>query len=404
MRAELAAAPPVLAGALVLLLFAGCGEGGSPTSVVGRYETAIFSRDGDKLCATFAPKLREVLAEQASEQAGPGSTSRPRFDCGAFYHVLIGYPHENTDRQFVAGKLLSVGSPHEVTRGGIVYVKVRAKVVIEFTYTGYSTSTSYSSRPGDKGSATIADIVWLSKGNGGKWGVVKPSLALLAASSPDEVFDTYMVVHASAPPPDPDYTMNRTERTAWEAADYRASFRRNVKHAPLRCGGKSVSIRDPLHDAVDYATGSFHPAAAPGANDVARVLVQGAGRRMCVTVAFRKKPAEHVRIVFSAHATHAFFPGYIVEVDPSLGVRGGGMTIGYRYFRGGMKLIQKEVGDVAVYGRTVAFVADAGATVPPDLRWSILSTTPSGTDQVPNHRQGEYAEIQQSNGHVLKTN
>src|SRR5437773_2670426 len=76
MRAELAAAPPVLAGALVLLLFAGCGEGGSPTSVVGRYETAIFSRDGDKLCATFAPKLREVLAEQASEQAGPGSTSR----------------------------------------------------------------------------------------------------------------------------------------------------------------------------------------------------------------------------------------------------------------------------------------------------------------------------------------
>jgi hypothetical protein len=110
----------VVACGLFLLFAAGCGGGGNtPTSVARKYEKAIVSRDGDTLCATFAPKLREVLDEQInSEQATPGST-RPRYDCGSFYHVLIGYPHENIKRQFVSGKLLSVGKPHEVTRAGV---------------------------------------------------------------------------------------------------------------------------------------------------------------------------------------------------------------------------------------------------------------------------------------------
>jgi hypothetical protein len=74
----------------VLLLSAGCGgvESNTPRSVAKAYEQAIISKDGDALCATFAPKLREVLAEQVTdEQVAAGATERPRFDCGSFYQV-----------------------------------------------------------------------------------------------------------------------------------------------------------------------------------------------------------------------------------------------------------------------------------------------------------------------------
>ena len=63
-----------------------------------KYEQAIVSRDGDKLCATFTPKLREVVDEQLARD---GSTGSPRLHCGRFYHLVIGYPHENIERRFV---------------------------------------------------------------------------------------------------------------------------------------------------------------------------------------------------------------------------------------------------------------------------------------------------------------
>ncbi len=280
---------------------------------------------------------------------------------------------------------------------------MRAKLRIEFTYTGYST------RDGEKGSATVEDTVWLSKGKDGKWGVVKPSLALLAASSPDTLYQAYSVARANAAPPDPDYSMNRAERTVWEAADYRASFRRNVGHTPLRCGGESVSVADLLHDAVTYPTGSaLHPAGAPRANDIAQVAVQVEGRRMCIAVSFRKKPAGHLRIGFTPRSRHGFFPDYVVEIDPSLGVRGGGLTSGYRYFRGGDRLNRMAVEELSLYGRAVAFVADAGVAHPPsgrvptDLTWSVSATARTGSDHVPNRAPGEYTVIRQSDGRVVR--
>lgn len=88
-----------LAGAAVVLL-AGCGgDQGSATSVARSYEQAILSRDGDALCAAFAPKFREVIEEQIASE-----------DCGAFYHLLIGYPHENAEKQFVAGNSSASGA------------------------------------------------------------------------------------------------------------------------------------------------------------------------------------------------------------------------------------------------------------------------------------------------------
>jgi hypothetical protein len=81
----------VIACVFVLLLVPGCGEGGTPSSLVRTYELAILSRDGDSLCGTFAPKLREVVEEQiGSEEPPAGATGGSRSHCGAFYHLLIG--------------------------------------------------------------------------------------------------------------------------------------------------------------------------------------------------------------------------------------------------------------------------------------------------------------------------
>jgi hypothetical protein len=391
----------VVACGVVVLMAAGCGGGGAPRSVARRYENAILARDGKTLCGTFAPKLREVIGEQLTSER---DTAGRHFDCGRFFHLLIGFPHENTDRQFVSGKLLSLGAESRVRRQGVVYAKVPAKLRFEFTYTGYSVN---GGKQGEKGSVAVDDIVWLSK-KGGTWGVVKPSLALDAASSPDILYQRYSVAHINAAPPDPDYSMNRAERMASERADYRASFHRQYGHAPLRCGGKSVSVADPLHDAVTYPTGSgLEPAPARQANDVARVAVQVTDRRMCVTVTFRKKPAGHVTVGFLPRSHEVFFPEYVVELAPSLGVRGGSLTTGYRYFRGGQRLVRNAVEEISLYGSTVAFVADAGLVhppsgrVPPDLTWSLLSGARSGSDQVPNSTPGKSLVIRQSDGRTV---
>jgi hypothetical protein len=394
----------VIACVFVLLLVPGCGEGGTPSSLVRTYEQAILSRDGDSLCGTFAPKLREVVEEQiGSEEPPAGATGGSRSHCGAFYHLLIGYPHENVDRQFTAGELLEIGSPHRLSRDGVVYAKVPAKLRFEFTYTGYSI------RDRGKGAATFEDMVWLSKAKDGTWGVVKPSLALVAASNPDVLSERYSVARVNAPPPDPDYSMNRAERTAFEAADFSASFRRKIGHAPLRCGGRSVSVEDPLQDPVTYPTGSaLHPAAAPAGNDIERVTVGTSGRRICVAVTFRKKPVGHVRVGFTPRSRRAVFPEYRIEIDPSRGVRGGGLTTGYRYFRGGQQLNRKAVEKISLYGSTVAFLADADVAhqllgrVPADLMWAVRSTARTGSDQVPNGGPTEYVVIRQSDGRAVK--
>jgi hypothetical protein len=138
----------VAVACVLVVLFAGCGGGGgSPTGVARSYEKAIMSRDGHTLCATFAPKMREVIGEQITlEQSAAGSTGF-HFDCGAFYHVLIGYSHENTDKRFVAGRLLSVGSPRQVRRDGVLYVKVPAKLRLDYVYTGSSAPTGTDQVP-----------------------------------------------------------------------------------------------------------------------------------------------------------------------------------------------------------------------------------------------------------------
>jgi hypothetical protein len=374
----------------VLLVLAGCGGSSTPTSVVRSYEHAILSKNGDALCATFSPKLREVVGEQiASEDAGAASSGAPRYDCGSYYHLLIGYPHENTDRQFVSGDLLKVGSPTEVKRAGVAYVKVSAKLRFAFV------STGYTMRSGEKGAATVDDTVWLSKGKDGKWSVVKPSLALVAASSPDALFRAYSVAQANAPPPDPDYSMNRAERTAYEAADYRASFHRKLGHTPLRCDGNNTTANDALHDAVLRPIGTTRFAAAPRGNDIVRATVQKSRLHVCVAVTFRKKPAGHLQIGFTPRSQHAFFPEYVIEIDPSLGVRGGGLSGGYRYFRGGEQLDQSWVDEVSIYGRTVAFGVNPGVArdpsraFPADLTWNISTTAPTGGDQLSNQPAGK---------------
>jgi len=378
--------------ACLVVLLAGCGGGGGPRSVVRRYEKAIVSRDGKSLCATFAPKLRQVLAEQAD-------TGGRRFDCAAFFHALIGFPHENVERQFIAGKLLSVGGASRVERRGVAYVRVPARVRIEYAYTGYSTRT------GQRDSATVEDVVWLAKGPDGHWGVVKPSLALNAASIPDVLYDRFNVVRVNAAPPDPDYSMTRAERTRSEAADYRASFRRDVGHAPLACSGESASVADPAADAVTYPTGSaLHPAPAPAANDIVRVVVQVDGGRMCVAVTFRRKPAGKLWIGLDPSSRHVFLPEYSVELDPSGRVRGGSPAASYRYFRGGNRLDRAAVPEISLYGHVVAFAADAGESrrFPPDLTWKISAGGPSGSDMVPDARPSESAVVRQRDGRIVK--
>ncbi len=80
-----------LAAAAGALLLVGCGAGNSSaTSVARSYEQAILSRNGEKLCATFAPKLREVVAEQVEDEQGAAGSAASRFDCGRFYHSIAG--------------------------------------------------------------------------------------------------------------------------------------------------------------------------------------------------------------------------------------------------------------------------------------------------------------------------
>lgn len=410
-RCRFAARPPSVTAALaglLVVLSAGCGgTQGSATSVTRSYEEAILSRDGDALCATFTLKLREVIGEQLAREQSVDAAGT-RFDCGSFYHVRIGYPHENVEKQFVTGTLLSVGSSRQVRREGVLYVKVPAKLRFDYVYTGYSTSH----RRGAKGTTTFEDAVWLAKSKDGRWGVVKPSLALVAASAPTVLDEAYTVAHVNAPPPDPDYSMNRAERTAWEAADYKASFRRRVRHSPLTCHGERVSVEDPLRDSVTYPTGSaLHPVAALDGNDVERVTIQAAGHSICVAVTFRKKPTGHLSIGFTPRLPRTFFPEFIVELDPTLGARGGGLTVGYRYFRGGQQLSQKAVKEISMYRSTVAFVAAAGVARPPsppisprrltDFYWRLRTSAPTGSDQVPNQPRGGYLMIRQSDGHAV---
>jgi len=377
---------------------------GSPASVARTYEDAIAAKDGDRLCATFVPKLRQVLEEQALERAA-GSSGGQHFNCGAYFHAFFVYPHENVDRSFVAGKVLAVGHAQRTTRHGVVYSKVPARLRIQFIYTGYSIRGGKS---GERGAATVHDTVWLSRAKDGTWGVVKPSLALLAAGNPDTLYDRYSVARANAAPPDPDYSMNRAERTAWEAADYRASFRRNIKHAPLRCTGKSVSVSDPVADGFNYPTGSsLEPAAAPGANDITRVKVQAAGGHLCVTVTFRRKPQGALHLGFTPRSRRAVFGEFVVERVAGRGVRAGGLTVSYKYFRGGERLIRARVGEISLYGRTIAFVADATKenspinSVPSDLEWRVDLGSRAGSDRAPNAPAGHDTEIRQSDGHTV---
>lgn len=312
------------------VLLVGCGVGGeSPSSIARTYEQAVVSHDGARLCATFAPKMREVIAEQVTQQQTTAAAGKAHFDCGAFYNVLLGYPHENIDRKFIGGKLLGIGRARFVRRKGVLYARVPAKVKLDYVYTGYTID-----RRREKGTTRFEDVVWLSK-TAGAWRVVKPSLGLVAATgSPDVLGEQYLVAHVDAPPPDPDYSLNRAERIRAEAADYRASFRRPISHTALRCMDKGLSVSDRLGDAVTYRPQSPGlPAAAPAADDIERVNVRAAGHIICVAVTFAKKPSGQLSIGFTPHWRKTFFGTYIVEIKPGLGVRGGGLTTSYRYFR-----------------------------------------------------------------------
>jgi hypothetical protein len=312
------------------VLLVGCGVGGeSPSSIARTYEQAVVSHDGARLCATFAPKMREVIAEQVTQQQTTAAAGKADFDCGAFYNVLLGYPHENIDRKFIGGKLLGIGRARFVRRKGVLYARVPAKVKLDYVYTGYTID-----RRREKGTTRFEDVVWLSK-TAGAWRVVKPSLGLVAATgSPDVLGEQYLVAHVDAPPPDPDYSLNRAERIRAEAADYRASFRRPISHTALRCMDKGLSVSDRLGDAVTYRPQSPGlPAAAPAADDIERVNVRAAGHIICVAVTFAKKPSGQLSIGFTPHWRKTFFGTYIVEIKPGLGVRGGGLTTSYRYFR-----------------------------------------------------------------------
>jgi len=126
-----------------------------------------------------------------------------------------------------------------------------------------------------------------------------------------------------------------------------------------------------------------------------------------VTVTFRVKPAGELRIDFAPRSRQGFFAEYVVELRPSLGVRGGGLGVEYRYFREGEHLTRNGVDAISLYGRTVAFVADTRTAHPPsgvpaDLTWSVALYARSGSDQVPNRRLNEYTVIRQSDGRVVK--
>jgi len=163
-------------------------------------------------------------------------------------------------------------------------------------------------------------------------------------------------------------------------------------------------VTDPRGDPVTYPSGSaLSPVPATNGNDIKQVTVQVAGHTVCVAVTFRRKPTGHLSIGFTPR-----FPTYIVELVPSLGARGGVLTAGYRYFKGGEQLRQKAVREISLYGNTVAFVADTNivrSTSPlpriTDFYWQVRSSARTGMDQVPNQSQGDYLVIRQSDGHVV---
>ena len=74
-----ASAAMAAVASLAVVLLVGCGaDAGSPTSVARSYEKAIIARDGKSLCATFAPKLREILGEQLTSQQS-ACKAKPEF-------------------------------------------------------------------------------------------------------------------------------------------------------------------------------------------------------------------------------------------------------------------------------------------------------------------------------------
>jgi hypothetical protein len=89
-------------------------------------------------------------------------------------------------------------------------------------------------------------------------------------------------------------------------------------------------------------------------------------------------------------------------------VRGGELTTPYRYFDGGDKLARRAVGEIALYGRSIAFVADAQIGHPPsgsdlaELTWKVAATAADGSDFVPNAAPGETMVIRQSDGRAVK--
>jgi hypothetical protein len=184
----------VAAGLLLAFVAAGCGGSPpAPSSVVRGYESAIFARDGGKVCASFTPALREVLEQRIESVEGQS------FDCGQYYGNAIGYPNENMERQFVGGRLVSIGAVHRVHAGGVEYLGVAATTRIDFKY------TSYALQNGESGRVTLHEIVWLAESHG-RWGVVKPSPTLFAATNADAVVSPKAVAHMNAAPPDPEYT------------------------------------------------------------------------------------------------------------------------------------------------------------------------------------------------------
>jgi hypothetical protein len=126
-----------------------------------------------------------------------------------------------------------------------------------------------------------------------------------------------------------------------------------------------------------------------------RATVVTSRLHVCVAVTFRKNPAGHLQVRFTPRAPRAFFPEYVIEIDPSRGVRAGGLRGGYRYFRGGEQLDQSWVDEVSVYGRTVAFEVNPGVALDPSrvfpagLTWDISTTAATGGDQLSSRPPGK---------------
>ncbi len=357
-----------------MLVVASCGATAIPPKDVAQiYESAILARDGDRLCESFTPKLRRILSERI------GSTTGRRFDCGSYYGSAIGYPHENMDRQFLDGEVVAVGAGRHVRVAGVEYVGVPFTTRIRFEYTGYTMQS------GERGTTTLQEIVWLEKA-GGRWGVVKPSATLAAATNADTVFRTNDLLQMNAPPPDLDYTMDKAERTSWEAADYRRSFRSDVRRATLHCGGKPTDVDDPVSDVHEYPSGSvMNPTGLKPRVDIRRVRLRVTKTRICVSVTFASAVSD-MTVGFTPRLPGVFLPEFDVQLVKGR-VRAGTLTSNYLYFRGGDKLRRGSVNAIAVHGNTVEFVVHphprgfaSGITSVPT--WRVMARSPAGYDTI----------------------